>query len=87
MYAARVVIVLILILTAVVAYNPRAREQAATAVEQIGPALWAFMDSFYVAVQSLINHNASQDRIDEMPVPGPGGDFERIVTQNSRFSS
>jgi hypothetical protein len=86
MYAARVVIVLILILTTVVAYNPRAREQAATAVEKIGPAVWAFIDSFYVAVQSLINHNASEDRIDEMPVPGPGGDFERIVTRNSGFS-
>ncbi|RPJ26383.1 MAG: hypothetical protein EHM33_11740 [Chloroflexi bacterium] len=86
MYAIRAVIVLLLILAVVVAYNPGAREEVAETWETIRPAVVEFMDSFYAAIRSLITGSDSHDRIDETPVPGPGVNFERIVTVNSGFS-
>lgn len=86
MYAIRAVIVLLLILAVVVAYNPRARAEVAEIWETIRPAVVEFLDKFYAAVRNLINGNDSEDEIDETPVPGPGANFDRIVTLNSGFS-
>lgn len=87
MYAARLVVVLLLILAVVVAYNPEARQDVAETWENIRPGVVAFMDSFYAALRDLITGDGSNDRIDETPAPaGPGVNFQRIVTVNSGFS-
>ncbi len=86
MYAIRAVIVLLLILAVVVAYNPRARAEVADVWETIRPAVVEFMDKFYAAVRNLINGNDSEDKIDEIPVPSPGVNFDRIVTLKNGFS-
>ena len=86
MYAVRAVIVLLLILAVVMAYNPRARTEIGEIWETIGPAVVEFMDTFYAAVRNLITVNDSEDEIDETPVPGPGVNFDRIVTLYSGFS-
>jgi hypothetical protein len=86
MSAMRAVIVLLLILAVVIAYNPRARAEAAETWDTIRPAVVEFMDKFYAAVRNLINGKDSEDEIDETPVPGPGVNFDRIVTLNSGFS-
>jgi hypothetical protein len=78
MYAARLVVVLILVLTALVAYSP----QAERAWQEIKPTVVVVIDQFYVAFRSFISLQDSNDRIDETPAPVPGGDIERIVTQN-----
>jgi hypothetical protein len=87
MYAARLVVVFLLILAVLVAYNPRAREDVAETWENIRPDVVEFMDSFYAAVRDVINGNDSDDQIDETPVPSPGVNFQRIVTMNSGVSS
>jgi hypothetical protein len=85
MYAIRALIVLLLIVAVVVAYNPRARAEAAEIWETIRPVVVEFMDKFYAAVRNLINGNDSEAEIDETPAPGPGANFERIVTLTSNF--
>lgn len=85
MSAVRAVIVLLLILAVVVAYNPRARVEAVEIWETIRPAVVEFMDKFYAAVRNLINGNDSEDERDETPVPGPGVNFDRVVTLNNGF--
>jgi hypothetical protein len=87
MSAMRAVIVLLLILAVVMAYNPRARMEAAEIWETIRPAVVEFMDKFYAAVRNLINGNDSEDEMDETPIPGPGVNFDRVVTLHSGFSN
>jgi hypothetical protein len=87
MYAARLVVVFFLIVAVLLAYNPGARENVAEIWENIRPSVVEFMDSFYAAVRDVINGNGSEDQIDEAPVPGPGVNFQRIVTMNSGVSS
>jgi hypothetical protein len=86
MYVIRAVIVFVLILAVIVAYNPRIREDVAEIWETIQPAVVEFMDKFYAVVRNLMTGNDSEDEIDETPAPGPGVNFERIVTVNSSFS-
>jgi hypothetical protein len=86
MSAIRAVIVLLLILAVVMAYNPRARAEAAEIWETVRPAVVEFMDMFYATVRNLINGNDSEDEIDETPGPGPGVNFDRVVTLNNGFS-
>ena len=86
MSAIRAVIVFLLILAVVVAYNPRARVEAVEIWETIRPAVVEFMDKLYAAVRNLVNGNDSEDEMDETPVPGPGVNFDRVVTMNSGFS-
>jgi len=83
MYAARLVIALLLILAVMAAYNPQAREQAVESWERIRPVVAEITDSLYMAVRNLITGNASGDGTEETPVPAPGTNFERIVTMNS----
>ena len=86
MYAARLVIVLLLILAVIVAYNPQARQQMMGTWEKIRPALVNTMDNLYVAVRNLVSGMGSKDRMHETPVPGPATNFERIVTLRSGLS-
>lgn len=86
MYAARFVIVLLLILAVVVAYSPQAREQVANVWEQLSPVALNLMDTLYVAVRDLVTGQSAGDRIHETPAPVPGGDFERIVTMSNDLS-
>jgi hypothetical protein len=86
MYAIRAVIVLLLVLAVIVAYNPRARADTAEIWETIQPAVVEFMDKFYTAVRNLVDGNDSEDEIDDTPVPSPGANFDRIVTLNRSFS-
>jgi hypothetical protein len=85
MYAARLVIVLLLVLAVIVAYNPQTRQQVMGTWEKIRPALVNVMDNLYIAVRNLVNGIGSKDRMHEMPAPGPGANFERIVTLRSDF--
>lgn len=86
MSAMRAVIVLLVILAVVMAYNPRARMEAVEIWETIQPAVVEFMDKFYAAVRNLINGDDSEDEMDETPVPGPGVNFDRVVTLHNGFS-
>ncbi len=82
MYAARLIVVLLLILAILVSVNPRAREQVKETWENIRPTILAFMDNVYGAIRSLIAGNDSDNRF-ETPTPtSPGVNFERIVTMN-----
>ena len=83
MHAARLVIVLLIILAVVAVYNPQAREQAAKAWEKVKPAVVSITDSLYVTIRNIITSDTSRDGAGEKPVPGPGADFQRIVTMNS----
>ncbi len=86
MYAARLVVVLLLIVAVVVAYSPQGRAQLAKVWEQVGPAALNFMDSLYAAVRNLVTGHGARDHMEQTPVPAPGGDFERIVTMSNDFS-
>lgn len=85
MYAAKLVIALLLILAVVVAYNPQARQQAVNVWEQIKPVLMSTLNSLYASIRNLIaGSNAPRDGVDDhKPVPAPGGNFERIVTMSN----
>ena len=81
MYAARVIVVLILILAVLVAYNPQAHETVLKTWVNIRPALLEGMDNFYAAIRSLITGNDSDHEFDGTPTPSsPGVNFNRIVT-------
>ncbi len=85
MHAARLVIVLLVILALIVVYSPQAREQALKAWGEIRVTMVEATNGLYLAVQNLIISNPSKDGTNE-PVPGRGGNFERIVTMsNPRF--
>lgn len=86
MQATRAIVVLLLILAVVVAYNPGVRAEVADTWETIRPAVVEFMDSFYAAVRNLIAGNDSGNQNNETPAPGPGVNFERIVTLSDSFS-
>lgn len=84
MHAARLAIVILLVLAVIVASTPQARQQVLGTWEQIRPAMLSAMDSLYVAVQNLVTSQGPSNRIYE--APGPGARFERIVTLRSSFS-
>lgn len=85
MYAIRAIVVLLLILAVLVAYNPRVRAEVVETWETIRPAVVEFMDSFYAAVRNLIAGNDTDNQNNEMPAPDPGVNFERIVTLRGSF--
>ncbi len=82
MHAARLVIVLFVILALIVVYSPQAREQALKAWGNIRVTMIEATNSLYLAVQNLISSTPSKDGTNE-PVPSRGGNFERIVTMSS----
>lgn len=87
MYAARVIIVLILILTVLVAFSPQAREKVRETWLNIRPAVLEFMDNLYAAIRNLIAGNESDHKF-ETPTPtSPGVNFQRIVTMGLGFSA
>jgi hypothetical protein len=79
MDAVRFIIVVLLILVILVAYNPQAREIVMETWEPIRPALVELMDNLYAAIRNLIAGNQSDDQIDNEPGP-PSPNFDRIVT-------
>ena len=84
MYAARVIIVLLLILAVLVAFNPQAREKVKETWDNIRPVVLAFMDNLYAAIRNLIAGNDSDHRF-ETPTPtSPGGvNFQWVVTMKN----
>ncbi len=83
MHVARLVIVLLIILAVVLVYNPQAREQAVKTWEQIKPTVVNITNSLYVTIRDLVNGSPSRSGPEQRPVPGPGLDFQRIVTMSS----
>ena len=81
MYAARVIIVLLLILVVLVAFNPQARERVKETWDNIRPVVLAFMDNLYAATRNLIAGNDSDNRFPTPTPTSPGGvNFLQIVT-------
>ncbi|HLO30561.1 MAG TPA: hypothetical protein VK249_15565 [Anaerolineales bacterium] len=86
MYAARVIVVLLLILTVLVAFNPQARERVRETWDNIRPVVLEFMDNLYTAIRNLIAGNDSDNKF-ETPTPtSPGVNFQRIVTLDYGYS-
>lgn len=85
MYIARLMIVFLLIIVALMAYDPVTREEGKEAWMEFRPVVVAFMDGMYAAVRDLIAGDESQDRIDDNPVP-PEIDFDRIVTMEKALA-
>ncbi len=86
MYAARLVIVLLLILAVIAIYNPQVRHEVMGTWEKIRPTVVTVMDDLYIAAQNLVNGVGLKNRIHQVPAPGPSTNFERIVTLRSNFS-
>lgn len=86
MHAARLAIVILLVLAVIVASTPQAREQVMGTWEKFRPAMVSAMDSLYLSVLNFISDHGSRNRIYEVPAPNPGERFERIVTLRSGFS-
>ncbi len=86
MYTIRLFVVVLLIVTMVVAFNPANREQAHVAWEHARPVVVSLMDGMYAAVRTLIVGDDHHNRVDDKP-GSPGGDFDRIVTMGPRQPS
>ena len=84
MHPARLLIVFVLIVAAIVAYQPQAQQRAGETWDSIKPVVVSVMDGLYATVRILIAGDGQNDPIDNNPVP-PGGDFDRIVTMSSMF--
>ncbi len=80
MHVARLAIVLLIVLAVVFVYNPRAREQAVKTWEEIRPTVVSMTNSLYVTLQDLVNGSSSREPLEQRPIPGPGVNFQRIVT-------
>ncbi len=80
MHAARLAIVILLVLAVIVAYTPQARQQVMGTWEKFRPAMVSAMDSLYLSVLNLVSDQGSRNRLHEVPSPNPGDRFERIVT-------
>jgi hypothetical protein len=81
MYMARLLIVFLLIVAALVAYSPQTHESMSGAWEGVRPMVIALMDGMYATVRMMIVGDGSEDRIHDDP--GAPVDFDRIVTMNS----
>lgn len=84
MYTARLMIIFLLIVAALIAYDPEARQGGIEAWVEVRPTVVAFMDGMYAAVRELIAGDGREDWIDDNPVP-PEIDFDRIVTMDQAF--
>ncbi len=80
---ARLLLVALLIVAVIVAYNPQARLQALKAWEKVKPAAVSIANNLYTAIREVLAGNTSRNGRGGIPVPGRGGHFERIVTLNS----
>jgi hypothetical protein len=79
MYTMRLLVVFLVIVAMVVAFNPANREQVHVAWEHARPVVVSLMDGMYAVVRTLIVGEDHHDHIDDHP-GSPGGDFDRIVT-------
>lgn len=82
MHVARLMIAVILVLAVVVAYSPQMRDQAIKTWDHLKPAVVGITDSLYVVIQNFISITPASDETNETPSPGPGGDFDRVVTMS-----
>ncbi len=86
MHVIRLVLVLLVILIVVVAYNPQAREQAVKTWEKLRPTVVGVTDSLYVAIRDLVIGTSHRDQLNQPSAPMPGENFQRIVTLRSSFA-
>jgi hypothetical protein len=84
MYAARLIIVVFLILAVLVAYNPQAREKVSQTWDNIQPVVVDVMDNVYAAVRNLVAGSDSNNHTNDPGFPGPN--FDRIVTMSNGVS-
>ena len=75
----RFLVVLLLLLVVVTAYQPQARQAVGQMWESFRPGLIVLMDSMYAAIRSIVVGTDSHDQIDNDPA-SPGVDFDYIVT-------
>lgn len=86
MYAARLVLVFLLILVAVAVSTPQVRGQAVKTWETVKPTVVGLTDSLYIALHDLVTGSGPHNRTDQTPAPRPGGNFQRIVTLHDSFT-
>ena len=73
----RFILVMLLVLVVLAAYNPQAREILSQFWAEIQPALVTFTDNLYAVVRSLLTANDGHNQTHD---PGlPGGNFDRTV--------
>jgi hypothetical protein len=82
MHTLRLILISLLILTIVFAYNPVTREQVMQGWESARPTVVVLMDGMYALVRTLIAGDGRHDRIDDSPA-SPDVDFDRIVTMDN----
>jgi hypothetical protein len=85
MYTARLMIIVLLIVVALIAYDPAAREEGREAWVEVRPKVVAFMDGMYAVVRELIAGDSESDQIDDRPT-FPEADFDWIVTMDRVFA-
>ena len=77
MYAARLLIVLILILAIAVTFSPFASDELSQAWTASRPAVLGLMDSMYATIRNFVAGSAPVDGVDD---DAPGVDFDRVIT-------
>ena len=77
MVTARVVMIVLLILVVVVAYDPQTRADAGQTWQTMRPVVVELMDSTYAAIRSIVAGNGLNDPIEDN---APGVNFDLIIT-------
>jgi len=77
MYNARIVMIVLLILVIVVAYDPQTRADAGQTWQTMRPVVVELMDSTYAAIRNLVAGTGSSDQIEDH---APGVNFDLIIT-------
>lgn len=84
MYAARIIIVVFLVLAILIGYTPQVREKMSQAWDSMRPSVVILMDNVYGVVRNVIVGKEPHNRTND---PGsPGGNFDRVVTMTQSFS-
>ena len=78
MYVVRSIVILILILGMVFAYNPSMRQEMSQSWESVRPGVLQLMDSLYIALRGFVEGADSHDGIQDHK---PGADFNIITTR------
>jgi hypothetical protein len=77
MYSARIMMIVLLIMMIVVAYDPQTRADAGQTWETMRPVVVELMDSTYAAIRNLVAGTGSSDQIQDN---APGVNFDLIIT-------
>jgi hypothetical protein len=77
MYSARIMMIVLLIMMIVVAYDPQTRADAGQTWETMRPVVVELMDSTYAAIRNLVAGTGSSDQIEDN---APGVNFDLIIT-------